>query len=311
VPDTLVNTELDLDFFKRTFTPEFIKNNVRKITLCGDDGDPIYAHDLVSTIQYFKQHYPVQFVIVTNGSYRTQDWWSELGSVLDEKDTVHFSIDGYDDASNNQYRVNSNWDSIMLGVRTLRNASRVYLTWAAIGFSFNQDHIPNMIGQARLMGFDNFQLTKSTKFVAIYPSYGPSDALQPRADMISPTNRFQRHFVDLSGRTAPDVQVENIKHYDQAKTQYQDQVLPLCAVGNKGLFINSQGDFFPCCWVANRYGHNKEWMDRGRSYNLYQRTLHDVLEEEFWNNEFQSFRWLECQTKCNKKDIDYNYATSW
>ena len=31
VPDTLVNTELDLEFFQRNFTPEFVKNNVEKI----------------------------------------------------------------------------------------------------------------------------------------------------------------------------------------------------------------------------------------------------------------------------------------
>ena len=34
VPDSLINTELDLEFFKRNFTPEFIVANVEKITLC-------------------------------------------------------------------------------------------------------------------------------------------------------------------------------------------------------------------------------------------------------------------------------------
>jgi MoaA/NifB/PqqE/SkfB family radical SAM enzyme len=56
VPDNLVNTELDLEFFKRNFTAEFVLDNVEKITFCGDDGDPIYAHDLVPVIQYIKSH---------------------------------------------------------------------------------------------------------------------------------------------------------------------------------------------------------------------------------------------------------------
>jgi MoaA/NifB/PqqE/SkfB family radical SAM enzyme len=311
VPDTLVNTELNLEFFQRTFTPEFIKQRVRRITFCGDDGDPIYAHDLVPVIQYFKQHYPVEFTIITNGSYRSAEWWTELGETLDEFDSVHFSIDGYDDHSNNQYRVNSNWDSIMLGVQSLRNASPVHLTWAAIGFSFNQDSIRLMVNSARQKGFDQFQLTKSTKFVAIYPSYGPEDQLQPRADLVSDTNRFQRHYINLSGRPAPGVRPENLEQYENAKKLYNGEVLPLCAVGNKGLFINSQGDFFPCCWVANRYGHNQEWLERGRKYNLHTCTLADVLSDQFWSQDFQSFQWLECRTKCNKKDIDYNYAVSW
>ena len=45
VPDTLLNTELSLEFFKTNFTADFIETNVEKITFCGDDGDPIYAHD--------------------------------------------------------------------------------------------------------------------------------------------------------------------------------------------------------------------------------------------------------------------------
>lgn len=311
VPNGLVNTELDLEFIQRNFTPDFIKHHVRKITFCGDDGDPIYAHDLVPVIQYFKSHYPVEFVIVTNGSYRSAEWWTELGSALDEFDSVHFSIDGYDDHSNNQYRVNSDWDSIMLGIQSLRNASAVHITWATIGFSFNQDHIARMVTLARGMGVDLFQLTKSTKFFAIYPSYGNNDLLQPRSELISSTKRFERQYINISSRPKPAVRPENLSALANARNQYPNEILPLCAVGNKGLFINSQGDFFPCCWVANRYGHNNEWIDRGRSFNLKERTLASVLQDAFWHREFQQFSWLECQTKCNKQQVTDDYATSW
>ena len=59
VPDGLINTELTLDFLKRIFTPDFIKKRLEKITFCGDDGDPIYAHDLVPVIEYIKSVKPV------------------------------------------------------------------------------------------------------------------------------------------------------------------------------------------------------------------------------------------------------------
>ena len=74
VPDGLVNTELDLEFFQRNFTPEFVLNNVEKITFCGDDGDPIYAHDLIAVIQYIKSIKPVEIVIITNGSHKKPEW---------------------------------------------------------------------------------------------------------------------------------------------------------------------------------------------------------------------------------------------
>ena len=81
VPDSLVNTELDLEFFKRNFTPEFIQANVEKITFCGDDGDPIYAHDLIPVVEYIKSVKPVEIVIVTNGSHKKLTWWTQLGTL--------------------------------------------------------------------------------------------------------------------------------------------------------------------------------------------------------------------------------------
>ena len=64
VPDGLVNTELDLEFFQRNFTPEFVIKNVEKITFCGDDGDPIYAHDLIEVIKYLKSIKDIEIVIM-------------------------------------------------------------------------------------------------------------------------------------------------------------------------------------------------------------------------------------------------------
>jgi wyosine [tRNA(Phe)-imidazoG37] synthetase (radical SAM superfamily) len=119
-----VNTELDLTFFQRNFSSEFILDHVSKITFCGDDGDPIYAGDLIPIVRYIKSVRDVEIVIVTNGSYKKPSWWTELGALLTNKDTVHFSIDGWDNASNNLYRVNSNFDSILSGVTHLRAASQ-------------------------------------------------------------------------------------------------------------------------------------------------------------------------------------------
>jgi MoaA/NifB/PqqE/SkfB family radical SAM enzyme len=132
VPTGLVNTELNLEFFKRNFTSEFVINNVEKITFCGDDGDPVYAHDLIPVIRYIKSIKPVEIVIITNGSYKKLTWWTELGQLLDHNDSVHFSIDGYDNVSNNMYRVNSDWDSIIAGLQTLRATSRCQIVWAAV-----------------------------------------------------------------------------------------------------------------------------------------------------------------------------------
>lgn len=308
VPNGLVNTELDIDFFKKNFTPEFIKQNLEKITFCGDDGDPIYAHDLIPIIQYIKSIKRVEFVIITNGSHKKTEWWEELAQCLDSQDSIHFSIDGYDQESNNQYRVNSDYDSIIAGIKTVREHSKCKIVWASIAFRFNENYIDTMIEQARAVGADVFQLTKSTKFGSVYPNYGSSDPLQPSAKFVSTTHRFERDTLALTERGAQQrVSQTNIKLYNQTKAH--NGVIPLCKIGNKGLYIDSRGRLFPCCWVALRYNHNSEWQQIANNFDLKNKTLATLLSDPFWSTEFQSFRWHECQTKCKSSLVDENYAT--
>jgi MoaA/NifB/PqqE/SkfB family radical SAM enzyme len=310
VPDTLINTELDLEFFKQNFTPEFILEHVEKISFCGDDGDPIYAHDLIPVIRYIKTIKPVEIVIVTNGSHKKPEWWQELGTVLTAQDTVHFSIDGYNNESNNLYRVNSDFDSITAGIRALKTSSECRLVWAAIAFKFNQLYIHSMENLARQLDMDAFQLTKSTKFGSIYPGYGVDDPLEPGVKYISGSHRFERDVAVLSPRGLNStVSPTNIKLYNSVEET--NGVKPLCSVGNKGLYIDARGRLFPCCWVANRYSHNSEWQTIADRFNLHDRTLTDVLTDEFWQTELQTFRWQECQTKCATGRVDEKYATEW
>ena len=310
VPDTLVNTELGLGFFKKNFTPEFIQNNVEKITFCGDDGDPIYAHELIEVIEYFKSVKTVKFVIVTNGSYKKTDWWQRLGATLDQNDEIHFSLDGWDQASNEQYRVNSNWDSIIAGVTALRSTSDVYMIWAAIAFKFNEDMLDLMEQQARSLGFDRFQVTRSTKFNKIYPIYPEGDPLQPRDTLISNTHRFERDVVLLTTKQPSKIGEDtNFKLYRDLKDY--NGIKPLCSVGNKGLYINSLGRFFPCCWVANRYNHNSEWVELAKNFDLNEKTLPSVLADDFWSSDFEIFPWEECRYKCNASVVNSDYATEW
>jgi MoaA/NifB/PqqE/SkfB family radical SAM enzyme len=313
VPDSLVNTELDLEFFKRNFTAGFVLDHVEKITFCGDDGDPIYAHDLIPVVRYIKSIRPVEIVIVTNGSHKKPEWWQELGSVLTEQDTVHFSIDGWDNESNNLYRINSDFESIRQGVTTLIKNSRCRTVWAAIAFKFNQEKLYDMIDQAQQWGMDGFQITKSTKFGKIYPAYGINDALQPADKFVSSSHRFERETILLSVRGLNNhtwkTHPINLDLYHRNKEI--NGVRPLCAIGNKGLYIDAQGRLFPCCWVANRYSHNSEWKAIATKFDLNRRTLTDAVADDFWSTTFKTFGWQECQTKCVASRVDEKYATEW
>jgi MoaA/NifB/PqqE/SkfB family radical SAM enzyme len=306
----LINTELDLAFFQRNFTPEFILSNVEKITFCGDDGDPIYAHDLIPVIRYIKNIKPVEIVIITNGSHKKSEWWQELGNLLTEQDTVHFSIDGWDNASNNLYRVNSDFGSILEGIASLRSTSACRLIWAAILFKFNEDHLTKISAMAQSYGFDAVQFTRSTKFGTVYPVYGKDDLLEPSQKHVSNSHRFERDVILLSSRGInTHINKENLVLYKSLKEV--NGVKPLCQVGNKGLYIDARGRLFPCCWVANRYAHNSEWRAIATKFDLNVRTLTDAVTDDFWSTTFQNYNWQECQTKCATARVDEKYATEW
>ena len=125
IPESLVQTSLDLNFFKKNFNPEMMKE-VYQISFCGDDGDPIYGKEFLEIVKYLKTTRPdLSLRIVTNGSSRSEGWWHYLSLYLNQYDEIHFSIDGWDDESNNKYRVNSQYKTIINGIKALRVGSDV------------------------------------------------------------------------------------------------------------------------------------------------------------------------------------------
>ena len=316
IPESLVQTQLRLDFFEKNFT---FADQIKKITFCGDDGDPIYARDFLSIVNFFKQQNPsVNINIITNGSYKTPDWWKNLGNVLNENDQVHFSLDGWDQQSNEQYRVNCDWDSIMSGIHSLRENTTAFLQWDAIVFKFNQHQIDNMKSMAKELGFDSFQLTRSTKFGSKYQHYNDndkSDSLEPDEEFISSTHRFFREVFRFNGRildTKPAI-IENTKYYNQVKEINKNKnIIPLCLIGTKGIFVNSQGYLIPCCWVANRYNHTGLSKFLIPENNISTQGIENVINAEHWNTFIEDFDTMtECKNKCSAHLVDKKYATTW
>lgn len=306
VPHGLTNQDLTLEWFKNNFTGKLL-TNVRKLTFCGDDGDPIYAKDFLKILGWFREHNnKVQFVIVTNGSYKTKSWWRELNSILNEKDHIHFSLDGWDQESNNIYRVNCNWYSIITGIETLQN-TKAYKTWAAIAFKFNENKIDHMQEMATNLGFDNFQLTLSTKFNKNYPSYPTDDPLQP-SDKYIAVGRFTRTQISLTSKNWHDNCLDIFTKRFYNESTEQKSIVPLCMIGNKGLYINAKGEFKPCCWTGLRYQHNNNIFD----YINFDENLGIVLDDPAWANLFNNFGAVrECSEKCSIHKWSLEHATNW
>jgi len=329
-----LNKNMTLDFVKKFFTETMLQNQVRRITMCGDVGDPIYCKDYIEICRYIKSVNPnIHIFTITNGSHKKSDWWEELGSVLNQYDAINFSIDGYNNQTNNLYRVNSNWNSIIDGIVALRKANKdVFINWAMIVFRFNQDYIDHIKMQALQLGMDSLQITRSTKFGSKYgQAYGgSSDPLEPRSEYISSSHRYERETFNLSNRHIKNQAYleHNRKKYIEIKQQYQNQpVTPLCEIGNRGIYVNAEGVVFPCSWTSFPYTSltygNKiiHWPDSffskyRQQMNLHHRSFDEIISDPLWSKCSNGFTdstktWVECSQKCSSQLVDENYAVGW
>jgi len=310
VPESLLNKQLTLNFFQNQIGNKVIQG-MKRITFCGNDGDPIYCNDFLEIVKWIKDVNPqINIVLITNGSHKKESWWKDLALILNEHDEINWSLDGWNQESNEQYRVNSDWNSIILGIKTFKKYnSTTYHVWASIAFKFNEYNFNKIKKLANKYNFDSLQITFSTKFGSKYPSYGNNDPLEPSVNLIPEGHRFERKITKLSNKKRFS---ESIKLFYKEKIKNLKHPR-LCMVGNKGVFLNSHGEFYPCCWVANRFKHNSDWIERSKTmFNLNNRTFTEIINDDFWTTDFLRFDNLECNTKCNLKLLnDENYLLEW
>jgi len=332
-----LNKDLTLELFKKVFDENMLKNRVKRITMCGDVGDPIYCHDYLDICAYIKEMNPkIHIYTITNGSYKKKEWWERFGNILNENDTVAFSIDGYDDASNNLYRVNSNWNSIMLGMSTLTQIKRAHITWAVIVFAFNQDKLKEIELMAKTLGCDTLQITKSIKFgsrFSVYNTDNSIDNLEPRKEFVSQSGRYERYSIQLSDRVLDNNEYMNtnkINWINTVETYKNDYIIPLCLIGNRGMYLNADGQIYPCSWVAAPHRgrqspltgkilklENSLFRKYEHLFNVNYRTFEEIINDPIWEKLFKSWHskdhaFIECEEKCNNCAVqDEKYSVGY
>lgn len=285
-----LNQEIDLALFKQAFTPDTLAQ-IKYLLFCGHHGDSIYAAAFLEIIAYVKQNSKTNIRLITNGSYKKYAFWEQLGSLLDENDGVTFSIDGWDNDSNNLYRVNSDFDSIVDGIRTLRSHSKCYINWSTIYFKFNENHIQAIASKARDTGCDTFQPVKSSKFDYRYLVNG--------IDTLKPTNpeyiagHAHQHGQIVFGRSDPFTYDLNKGKHAWAK----------CLNGNREINVTIEGHVYPCGWFNTGYQKNlfvKKYQDR---MSIHTRSIKEILEDPMWAElvgTFTSGPLPVCRVKCQQ-----------
>ena len=131
---------------------------LKMVQFSGAFGDPIYHTEFPQIVKLIKSK-NLHFRMDTNGSYRSKEWWEEIGSLLTASDDIVFSIDGL--PGKDLYRVNSDWPSIETGIKTLKSTSKVNLLWKWILFKYNQDDVLEGLKLSHKLGIKSFQVVQS------------------------------------------------------------------------------------------------------------------------------------------------------
>jgi MoaA/NifB/PqqE/SkfB family radical SAM enzyme len=254
-------TDLDLDIFARFIDCETGKK-IPHFTLEGNHGDPIYYPKLCEFIDRFRS--TKTFTIVTNGSYRDQDFWHTLAKKMTSKDLIIFSIDGLPE-TNHLYRINSDWPSIDLALKILKDYP-VQVGWKTIIFNYNYQQLDQIRSLAYSYG---------AQFISQTTSRFGDDALRPPAELI-----------------------EDFRAYDY-NTEHITEIKPQCYQSAKE-YVSADGHYWPCCWISSAFTlyKSKLWKARAQ-WTIKTRDLDQMRNQlAHWINGMQQDPDVVCKMMC-------------
>lgn len=249
----------------------FIDVIPERVVLCGNEGDPIYHKDFHDIIKQFKDR-NVKVTIMTNGSYKTADWWQELTDLLTDQDTIIFSIDGMPE-NFAQYRINGDWDSIKTGI-DISVKSKCQTQWKFIPFSYNQDQIDKAEQLSKELGMDSFLVDHSDRF-------------DEHTEHLKPVDLF------LGDR---------YKSQKNWKSGDINLVNPKCANGTQH-YISAKGFYTSCCYVADfRFFYKTLFYKNIQQFEIKNTTLSQLLTNSILINFYNTIQEQQvCQFNCPKK----------
>lgn len=164
-PRTILGSQLEIVDMDLDHLEKVIKDNnqVTKLTLSGNHGDPIYYPNFCEALQLITKLKPdLDIFIETNGSHRGLAWWEHVALYVTPKMRFIFSIDGL--PQKNFYRVNFDWPSTKSGIDTLRKKTNATLIWKWILFSYNIQDVDEGKRLASELGFEYFMSVESDRY---------------------------------------------------------------------------------------------------------------------------------------------------
>jgi len=263
--------EIDIDYLVN-----FFSGRSPNVYMCGNNGDPIYHskfHKLCLNLKKINS----TIEIVTNGSGKKKEWWEELCCILSDNDKITFSIDGLED-TNHLYRVNAKWNSIMDAINIVTK-HKIDTTWKFIVFKHNQHQIEDAKKISQELGIKNFEVVLSDRWW--------------KKDLMP-----DEKYIDLSYKH----QIAVTKGEDGYNMMIKQQCMQdINGKPNRHLYIDAEGDFYPCCKTGlYAFRYKTIFSPKTKKYNIKNNTIEQILEDTQVKQFFESTKSYETADKCCK-----------
>jgi MoaA/NifB/PqqE/SkfB family radical SAM enzyme len=257
-------TSITIEQFKEWFSPEFLKTQVQRVMLCGNQGDPFACKDIIPILEYVTAHLPKNMALIThsNGGLRKPDVWKRAGELLQgsKRWYMWFSIDGLQD-TNHLYRRNVNWDKLMENVHAFMSAGGSAY-WDLLVFKHNEHQIQEIRDLSTHLGFlgtrvknpDGLFWDNKIQVRGVYDKDGILEHyLESATDpqYINAPTDAERSTVFPSKRIdVPDIRVVNFSNdsYDI----YEESSINCKSLLQNGseIMVQCDGLILPCCYIG-------------------------------------------------------------
>ena len=167
----------DLKQFKNAYPPK-VMNMIERFEICGTWGDPIMTKDIFEICKYIIDNSDCWIQLNTNGGFRDDDFWWELGLIGRDRMQVIFDVEGINQEMHSHYRRKVDFEKLKLNIQSFTAAGGNAFAHVIV-FKHNEDYIEDILEMC-------------------YNELGMTDHL------VQPSNRFNKdpieEYIDEDGK---------------------------------------------------------------------------------------------------------------
>jgi MoaA/NifB/PqqE/SkfB family radical SAM enzyme len=145
----------------------FPKKHLDKIDhfdICGTWGDPIMNKDIFKIVEYIMQNTESTTVLInTNGSFRNENWWWELGLLGKERIKVMWAVEGVTQEQHSLYRQSTNLETVLSNMESFSLAGGISEIFTVV-FKHNENHLLEIAKLTKQHGAKCIMFIQSNRF---------------------------------------------------------------------------------------------------------------------------------------------------